>query len=168
MKLVAEIGNVRHLVEVSREGSITTATVDERTYEFDVREPEPGVVLVIAGGRVFECRVDRAGGHNSAFVVDVGGRNFSITLIDPKRLRSDAVTGHPADGSAQIVAPMHGKIVRVLAEVGAAVKAGDGVIVVEAMKMQNEMKSPRDGIVVKIHSSPGDTVNAGDVLAVIE
>jgi len=63
---------------------------------------------------------------------------------------------------------MPGKVVRVQIEACATVEKGAGIIVVEAMKMQNEMKSPREGIVVSINVKPGDTVNAGDVLAVIE
>jgi len=63
---------------------------------------------------------------------------------------------------------MPGKVVRVQTETGATVEKGAGVVVVEAMKMQNEMKSPRDGVVVSIKVKPGDTVNAGDVLAVVE
>jgi biotin carboxyl carrier protein len=63
---------------------------------------------------------------------------------------------------------MPGKVVRVHMEAGASVEKGAGVVVVEAMKMQNEMKSPREGVVVSINVKPGDTVNAGDVLAVIE
>jgi biotin carboxyl carrier protein len=63
---------------------------------------------------------------------------------------------------------MHGKIVRVLAKAGDQVDAGTGVIVVEAMKMQNEMKSPREGSVKAVNVKPGDTVNAGDVLAIVE
>ena len=63
---------------------------------------------------------------------------------------------------------MPGKIVRVQIEAGGSVERGTGVVVVEAMKMQNEMKSPRAGVVVSINVKPGDTVNAGDVLAVIE
>ncbi len=63
---------------------------------------------------------------------------------------------------------MPGKIVRILVESGAEILQGDGVIVVEAMKMQNEMKSPKDGIVKEIRFAEGETVNAGDVLAAIE
>jgi biotin carboxyl carrier protein len=63
---------------------------------------------------------------------------------------------------------MPGKIVRVLVEVGAQVETGTGIVVVEAMKMQNEMKSPKAGVVVSINAETGATVNAGDVLAVIE
>jgi biotin carboxyl carrier protein len=63
---------------------------------------------------------------------------------------------------------MPGKVVRVLVAAGAPVAAGDGVLVVEAMKMQNEMKSPKAGIVLAVNVQAGDTVNRGDVLAVIE
>ena len=63
---------------------------------------------------------------------------------------------------------MPGKVVRVLVAEGDAVQKGDGVIVVEAMKMQNEMKSPKDGVVSKIKIAEGDTVSAGDILVVIE
>ena len=71
-------------------------------------------------------------------------------------------------GPRKLVALMPGKVVRVLVEEKAEVEAGQGVIVVEAMKMQNEIKSPKQGRVVKIVAQVGASVNAGDVLAVIE
>ena len=74
----------------------------------------------------------------------------------------------PRSRVLQIVASMPGKVVRVLVEVGAKVEAGDGIVVVEAMKMQNEMKSPKAGLVTSLTATPGATVNAGDVLAEIE
>jgi biotin carboxyl carrier protein len=101
------------------------------------------------------------------FSVTLRGKSFGVTIIDPKRLRSGHISGTHDHGSAEIVSPMPGKIVRVLVEVGAQVEAGAGIVVVEAMKMQNEMKSPKAGVVVSINAEPGTTVNAGDVLAVI-
>ena len=89
-------------------------------------------------------------------------------MLDPKRLRSATCSGGHHTGAAEIVSPMPGKIVRVLVKPGADVEAGAGVIVVEAMKMQNEMKAPKAGTVVSIQVAEGATVNAGDVLAVIE
>ena len=71
-------------------------------------------------------------------------------------------------GPQKITAPMPGKIVRIMVAEGDEVKAGQGIIVMEAMKMQNEMKSPKDGKVQKILTSEGSTVNPGDALAVIE
>jgi biotin carboxyl carrier protein len=89
-------------------------------------------------------------------------------LVDPKRLRSGQSAGAHHTGAAEIVSPMPGKIVRVLLRTGDKVEAGAGIIVVEAMKMQNEMKAPKAGIVISINANEGATVNAGDVLAVVE
>src|SRR5438552_1921934 len=72
------------------------------------------------------------------------------------------------DAGSRIVAPMPGKVVRVLVEVGEQVEAGAGIVVVEAIKMKKEMKTPMAGTVVTLNVSAGITVNAGDVLAVIE
>jgi biotin carboxyl carrier protein len=101
--------------------------------------------------------------------VHVGGDIHAVTLIDPKRMRGAQISGASTNAAAsQIIAPMPGKVVRVLVEEGAQVEAGDGILVVEAMKMQNEMKSPGTGTVTALHVAAGATVNAGDVLAVIE
>ncbi len=133
------------------EGRRVSARIGARTYQLEAREIEPGCYLFFWNGRVREFRVDD-----------------KIKIIDPKRLRSDQNSGGHHQGAAQIVAPMPGKVVRVHVEAGRRVEKGAGVIVVEAMKMQNEMKSPRTGVVVSVNVKPGDTVNAGDVLAVLE
>ena len=98
----------------------------------------------------------------------VGAQAYAVTLTDPKRLRGEQSADASLDGTVKIVAPMPGKVVRVLVEAGAEVEAGAGVVVVEAMKMQNEMKSPKAGKVTSINVTTGATVNAGDVLAVVE
>ena len=88
-------------------------------------------------------------------------------LADPKRLRSaPSSEGHDPEASP-IVAPMPGKVVRVLVGVGSRVEAGAGVVVVEAMKMQNEMKAPRAGKVLSMSAKAGATVAAGEILATI-
>ena len=114
---------------------------------------------------VHECRVN---GRAEDFDVSIRGRSYAVTIVDPKRLRSGQNSDRHHHGAAEIVAPMPGKVVRVQIEAGAEVEKGTGLVVVEAMKMQNEMKSPRSGVVVSINVKPGDTVNAGDVLAVVE
>lgn len=168
MKLNAEVGGERRALDVRREDARVSATVDERSYQIEVREPEVGAYLFIAGGRVFECRVNKAGTAGGGYQVHVGGRSYDIRLSDPKRLRDTKAAGAGADGRASIVAPMPGKVVRVLVERGAQVEAGDGLVIVEAMKMQNEMKSPKGGTVVEIHAEAGATVNVGEVLIVVE
>jgi biotin carboxyl carrier protein len=169
MKLNAEAGGEKIEVEVKREGGRVLASVGGRAYELEARETGAGEFLLIREGRVYDCRVDaEAGGGRGASSVTVGGRAYDVRLTDPKHLRG-AGAGAGADaGRAQVVAPMPGKVVRVLVEEGQEVEAGQGVAVVEAMKMQNEMKSPKAGVVRELRAAPGATVNAGDVLAVIE
>jgi biotin carboxyl carrier protein len=170
MKLRSKIAGKEHALELKRDGEHVVAAIDGRRYELEARELESGAYLLQLGPRVYECRVrgvDAAGGA-SEVEVDIGRQVFQITLIDPKRLRSSQRAGAQTDGSARITAPMPGRVVRVMVELGAQVEAGAGLIVVEAMKMQNEMKSPRAGVVTFLNTEPGSTVNAGDVLVVIE
>jgi biotin carboxyl carrier protein len=168
MKLTAELENEKYALDIRRDGDRVVAELDGRRYELVLREPEAGIYLLIAGGHVYECRVERDASESALVHVHTRDRTYPVTLTDPKRLRTAQSAAAQADGSAQIVAPMPGKVVRVLVEQGAPVEAGQGLLVVEAMKMQNEMKSPRDGRVAELHTSAGATVNAGDLLAVIE
>jgi biotin carboxyl carrier protein len=98
----------------------------------------------------------------------VGTARYSAEVQDPRSLRSRKASGLSAEGAKKLVAPMPGKVVRVVAPEKSEVEAGQGVIVVEAMKMQNELKSPKKGIVQKILAAEGANVNAGEVLAIIE
>jgi biotin carboxyl carrier protein len=169
MKLTAELAGEKHQIEIKRDGARVSALIDGRPYELEAREQGAGVYLLLAGNRVFECRVDQSEAQRGRMEIHVGGDTHAVTLADPKRLRGAQLTGAQADGTAaQIVAPMPGKVVRVLVEQGAQVEAGDGILVVEAMKMQNEMKSPKGGTVTELHAAAGQTVNAGEILAVIE
>jgi biotin carboxyl carrier protein len=168
MKLTAELGGEKYQLEIKRDGEHVVAEIEGRRRELEVREMGAGVYLLLADGHVYECRVNRPGAKQEALEVTVGSRAYSVTLTDPKRLRGGQSAGALLDGTARIVAPMPGKVVRVLVEVGAEVEAGTGLVVVEAMKMQNEMKSPKAGKVMSINVTTGATVNAGDVLAVVE
>jgi biotin carboxyl carrier protein len=171
MKLVAEIAGVKHELTIKRDESRVVAEIDGRAYELEAHAPRAGVYLLLRAGRVFHCRVDGAGAAAAArehVEVTIGNSSYTIRLLDPRRLASTEQAGAHADGTAQIVAPMPGKVVRVLVEEGAEVEAGDGIVIVEAMKMQNELKAPKAGKVSSIRTSSGATVNAGDVLAVVE
>jgi biotin carboxyl carrier protein len=170
MKLNAEIDGEKVALEVRREGGRVLGEVGGRLYELEAREVGAGEYLLIHGGRVYECRVGVEPGASGrgALRVSVGAREYGVRLTDPKHLRGAVSGGEAQGGSAQIKAPMPGKVVRVLVEAGQAVEAGQGLVVVEAMKMQNELKSPKSGIVAELRAEPGSTVNAGDVLVVIE
>jgi biotin carboxyl carrier protein len=129
----------------------------------DVNMPEPGVYSILIGGRSYEARVEET---PSALVVVLDGQRFEIDVRDPRRFtRKRGRAG--ADGIQTIAAPMPGKIVRVLAAIGEEVAAGQGLLVVEAMKMQNEMKAPRAGKVLSLSAREGATVSAGEILATI-
>jgi len=97
----------------------------------------------------------------------VGSRRYAVEVRDPRSLRGRVRAGDE-HGPKKIVAPMPGKVVRLLVREGAEVEPGAGVAVVEAMKMQNEIKSPKKGTIQKILVSEGAAVNAGDVLAIVE
>ncbi len=168
MKLTAEIGKEKHTLDIKRDEGRVIAEVDGRRYEIGVSEPVADSYLLIADGSVYECRVERDAARRASLTVHTRNHAYPITLVDPKRLRAAQSTGAQTDGSAQVLAVMPGKVVRVLVDEGAVVEAGQGLLVVEAMKMQNEMKSPRAGKVVELRARAGATVNAGDVLAVIE
>jgi biotin carboxyl carrier protein len=170
MKLTAEVEGQSYALDVEwREGARVEATIDGRRYELEAHETEADVFLLLADGRVYECRAgappQQQGGARE---VHIGDEIFRVTLFDPKRLRGARGAGAEASGRAQVVASMPGKVVRVMVAEGASVEAGDGLVVVEAMKMQNELKSPKSGTVVELRAEAGATVNAGDVLVVVE
>ncbi len=167
IKLQGEINAERHDLRLRREVELVSAEVDGRSYSLEVHNPASGVFLLRSGTNVFHCRVE-AGGKLEVLNVSLRGRDYAIQLIDPKRLRGSQSSGAHDHGAVQIVASMPGKVVRLLVEVGSQVEAGAGIVVVEAMKMQNEMKSPKAGVVTSLSATAGATVNAGDVLAEIE
>ena len=156
------------MIAIQRVDSSVSVHIDERHYELRAQEVGAGEYLLIDGHSVYDCRIQTIHNQPNNVEVSIGGASYTICLTDPKRLRSAYTASHHDHESAQIVAPMPGKVVRVLVEAGAQVEVGAGIVVVEAMKMQNEMKSPKSGTVVELRVSAGATVNAGDVLAVVE
>jgi biotin carboxyl carrier protein len=162
MKLIAELKNEKHQVEIKREGAKLFAQIDERSYEIESSEVEPNVYLFKYNNQIHQIYVAPNG------FINIGNHQLEIKIIDPKRLRNLAGAETGNDGIAEIKTAMPGKIVRILVAEGTEVIQGEGVIVVEAMKMQNELKSPKGGIIKEIKVDEGATVNAGDVLVIIE
>ena len=138
--------------------------VDGREVAVDPVLARPDVLSLRIGNQAYEVKCERVAGEMHLWV---GSARFAAEVRDPRSLRGRdrAVDDH---GPRELTAPMPGKIVRVLVSQGAAVEAGTGVLVVEAMKMQNEIKSPKKGAIQKILVSEGAAVNAGDVLAIVE
>ncbi len=144
--------------------------VDGRDIEIDskqlgaVTQVEPGVFSVLVNGLSFEVRLVETPSGSTA---EAGGRRFTVEVHDPRDMSrsSRAAIG---SGRQNIAAPMPGKVIRVLVSAGDSVDVGQGLVVVEAMKMQNEMKATHPGRVTEVRASAGQTVGAGETLLVIE
>ena len=167
MKHTVDDQGQSHQVEFERHDRMVKASVDGRPYELEVLRLADGGWLLTRDGQVFDTRIVFPPGQPDIAQVTLGSRQYEFTVRDPKRLSARG-GGGAADGKAQLISLMPGKVVGVLVEVGEEVAAKQALVVVEAMKMQNELKSPRAGVVRELRAAVGDTVNGGDVLAVIE
>ena len=149
MKLIVDI-----------DGQPRETTLAELADGASIEEVEPGVYSILRAGRSYIARVTDSG-------VVVDGYGFDVQIRDPRAL---VRRGNDAGGAGRqsVKAPMPGKVVRVLVAVGDSVEAGQGLVVVEAMKMQNELKSPKTGKVAQLATEMGAAVAAGEVLVVVE
>ncbi|MGA7841707.1 MAG: biotin/lipoyl-containing protein, partial [Candidatus Acidiferrales bacterium] len=127
-------------------------------------EVSPGIYSILINGRSLEVRMERLGAELRAIT---GTRQFKVVVQDEREWRRDRVSAAEAEGRQKILAPMPGKIVRVLVKTGDAVRAGQGLLVVEAMKMQNEIRAPKTGTVDRLAVIEGQTVNSGEVVAIV-
>jgi len=148
-----------HRLELERADGLWQCRLDGRQIRLDAVLTRRDVLSVLIDGKAYEVKRERTPTDMHLWV---GAERFAVELRDPRSLRS-------RKGSAKkLVAPMPGRVVRVLAPAQTEVEAGQGVMVVEAMKMQNELKSPKKGVVQKVLAAEGAAVNAGDVLAIVE
>jgi biotin carboxyl carrier protein len=163
MKYEAEIDGRKLTVDMETRDGRASAEVEGRRYQLEVAMAENGLYLFFHGSKVYEAQVWQEG---PSLRVKLRDKIFGATLIDRKARRTSADAGE--EGAQQLAAPMPGKVIKVLRGVGEDVGPGDGVIIVEAMKMENEITARKAGRVVEIRATEGATVNAGQVLAVIE
>ena len=160
-------------------------TIGDREIEVDLSGATPTVdgtpvhaeMVAVPGTPVRHLLVD---GHSHAFVaqpaerrgrwqIALGAARFTVDAVDERTRAIREMTGDVGQETEKVVtAPMPGLVVRVEVEVGQAVRAGQGVVVVEAMKMENELKAPADGTVARIEVQPGQTVEKGATLIVLE
>ncbi len=154
-------------VEIAREGTRWVGKVDGQPFDVDAVPTARDILSIVEGnGNAYEVKRERA--LNGELHMLVGSSRYLCEVNDPRSLRTRRAHAGSAEGPQKIVAPMPGKVVRIIVPQGETVEAGKGVIVVEAMKMQNELKSPKAGKVQKLLVAEGVTVNAGDTLAIIE
>jgi biotin carboxyl carrier protein len=158
------IDGKHYRLDLNRSEGSWSCRLDGREVEIDAVVARPDVLSLRIGNRAYEVKCERVSGDMHLWV---GSARFAVEVRDPRSL-SGRVRLQDEQGPRKLTAPMPGKIVRILLSQGAEVEAGVGVLVVEAMKMQNEIKSPKKGTIQKILVSEGAAVNAGDVLAIVE
>ena len=165
MKLAVQIAGKKREVEVARDGQRLLVRLDGRELAADAVEVAAGTYSILLDGQSFEVRVQpEPGGH---LHVQTCGEEFPVEVRDPRLWRGKRGGVLEAEGRQQVTAPMPGKIVRVLVAAGEKVEAGQGLLVVEAMKMQNEIRAPKSGTVERVLVSEGQNVTSGHVLAIV-
>jgi biotin carboxyl carrier protein len=167
--LEIEIDGVLRRVSLERQGESYVAHMDGRAIPVDVCEPMPGVLSLLisdqSGNRSYRC-VRTVFADEETIVV--GGRQHRVAVSDPRSLRGQRKRPGAGNGALHIKASMPGRVARVLVAPGEAVVAHQGIVVIEAMKMQNELKAARDGRIGEVRVAAGDKVTSGQVLAVLE
>jgi len=154
-----------HRVELSRVDGRLECKLDGKPVAIDAEMTARDVLSLLIEGKSYEIK--RAIGPTDTHMV-VGLARYETEVRDPRSFRARKAAAGAETGPRKLVSPMPGKVVRILAAKGAEVEAGQGVIVVEAMKMQNEIKSPKKGVVQQILAAEGAAVNAGEALAIVE
>lgn len=155
-----------HRLELTRGERTWLCKIDDQPMEIDAALTARDVLSVLVGGKAYEIKRERS--LQGELHMVIGSARYAVDVQDPRSLRTRRAAAGAEAGPVRVTAPMPGKIVRIMVSEKEEVKAGQGIITMEAMKMQNELKSPKDGKVQKILTAEGSTVNPGDALAIIE
>lgn len=165
MKIEVSILGKTRAVEIPDLRSQFEALVDGRTVEGTISSPQPGCYLVhLSDARILEVIVQPL--DDGSLILQHQARDYGARILDLKHQRRSADVSDA--GQLVIAAPMPGKVVSVLVHAGDQVESGTGIVVVEAMKMQNELKSSRSGVVKSVAVEAGQTVASGQTLVIIE
>jgi acetyl/propionyl-CoA carboxylase alpha subunit len=154
-----------HRLELSQAGGIWQCKLNGREIQINPLLVRPHVLSILIDSQSYEIRRESGFGGTHLWI---GSRSYGAEVSDPRSIRGRKAAGAAGAGPRKLVASMPGKVVRILAKEKMEVEAGQGILVVEAMKMQNEIKSPKKGVLQKIVAAEGATVNAGDVLAIVD
>jgi biotin carboxyl carrier protein len=166
MKYEIRIAGKTRTVELNRDGARWQISLDGKATDVDAIEIAPGIFSILLNGESHEIRI--APNPDGTLTIQDGPNEFKAEVADPRAWRGRKHGAAEAEGRQKIVAPMPGKVIRLLVKPGDKVEAGQGLLVVEAMKMQNEVKSPKTGTVEKLLAKESQPVNAGDILAWID
>jgi biotin carboxyl carrier protein len=165
MKYEVEIAGRTLQIDLEQSEDLIKATINDRLYEAALLNPEENVYTLLIDGRVFEFTVEPGVDANSLTVYN-RDQILIANIIDRKRRHHGSEKS--ASGAQTIRAPMPGRVVQIMKAAGETVNSGEGVIVIEAMKMQNELGAPKTGKIVAIKVTPGQTVTTNQELAIVE
>jgi biotin carboxyl carrier protein len=163
MIVEARVGDRVSRVEVRAVGDRYLVSVDDRTLDVDFIDCGDGFLSLMVDGESHDVTVERRSG---GFALTLRGSRVIVDL--GPSLPAGVAPRHGSGSAARLVAPMPGKIVRILVPAGGSVEAAQGVVVMEAMKMENELRAPRTGTVREVHVQEGQTVETGALLVVVE
>jgi biotin carboxyl carrier protein len=165
VQLTGPSGKKLRAVELERVADRWKIALDGQPVNTDAVEIAPNTLSLLLEGQSYEVHITPS--LDGVLKLQTGLQEFTAEVVDPRAWRGRRHGALEAEGRQQVVAPMPGKVVRVLVEVGHKVEAGQGLLVVEAMKMQNEIRSPKSGTVERLHVKEGQPVNAGEALCII-
>jgi biotin carboxyl carrier protein len=162
---IVQINGQEYRLKLEQTAGGWNCVLDGREIVVDAVLLRPDVLSLRIAGRIYE--VKREAGVSGTHLW-VGQTSYAVEWQDPRSLRGRKRSVADDKSPRKLIAPMPGKVIRVLLPEKAEVEPGQGIVVMEAMKMQNEIKSPRKGTIQKILVSEGANVTAGDVLAIVE
>lgn len=163
MQFDATIQGATARVEVREKNGAYSVTVGEKTYEIDWADAGASFVSAAAGAASVDAAIEKT---SEGFAVVFDGRRFDVEIQEAAK--GAVVAKHGASGPSKLVSPMPGKIVKILVAAGDAVEASQGLVVMEAMKMENELKASRAGTVREIRVAEGQAVETGALLVVVD
>jgi biotin carboxyl carrier protein len=167
MAFVATLGDQTYTVEIEEIGkSLYRVSVDGNEFLVDGKKTGRTNYSLIVDNRSFEVEVDNA---EDEYRVLVDGRSYHVNLVDERRMRvGGGQSALELQGRQKVSVPMPGKVIAVLVSEGDTVEKGQGLVIVEAMKMENEVRSPIAGEIKEIKVKSGDAVEGGAVLLIVE
>ncbi len=163
VQLVSSTETRTHTVDLERIGNQWRVILNGEPVSADVEEIAPNTLSILLHGESHEIRIARS--RDGQMSIQTGLREFAAEVTDQRSWRGRRLGHVEVQGRQQITAPMAGKVVRLLVKSGDTVEVGQGLLVVEAMKMQNEIRSTKSGIVERLLAEEGQTVNSGETLA---
>ncbi len=165
MKFVATVGDRTETVEITGTAGAYRVMIGDQVWEVDGRLTPQGLCSLLIGGVSYTADVTVEDGVT---IVDVGGETYALQVEEHTRylIRTHGGAG-AGRGVRTLTAPLPGRVTHVAVRTGDAVQPGDTLLVIEAMKMENEFRAVAAGTVAEVRVQPGQAVNAGDVLVVL-